>query len=103
MPNEEDVGPDSLRRVGLIEGVEYPTVLCQLRSFRQRDATGVSPGSSSTVGRASRKVMHEGAVRVMAKGAGGRAHPGDERDGPGRSGHGPSGQDPKDDRQKEAG
>ena len=33
----------------------------------------MSPGSSSIeVGRASRKVMHEGAVRVMAEGAGGR-------------------------------
>ena len=36
--NEEDVGPDSLRRVCLIEAVGYPTVLCQRRSFRQGDA-----------------------------------------------------------------
>ena len=68
--NEEDVGPDSLRRVCLIEAVEYPTVLCQRRSFRQGDA-GVSPGCSSVaVEGASGKVRHEGAVRVMAEGAG---------------------------------
>ena len=76
VPNQEDVGSDSLRRVSVIKGVEDLAVLCQRRSFRQRDATGESPGSSSTVvGRASRKVMHEGAVRVVAEGAGGRTLP----------------------------
>ena len=34
VPNEEDVGSDSLRRVSLIKGVEDPAVLCQRRSFR---------------------------------------------------------------------
>ena len=72
MPNEEDVGPDSLRRVSLIKD-EFPAVLSQRRRFRQGGVTGVSPGNSSiVVGRASRKVMREGAVRVMAVGAGGR-------------------------------
>ena len=62
----------------------------------------MSPSSSSVVvGRASRKVMHEGAVRVMAEGAGGRTLP-VTRGTAWRSGHGPSGQDPKDERQKEA-
>ena len=74
--NKEDVGPDSMRRICLVEGVEHPTVLCQRRNFRQGDTTGVSPGcSSAVVERASRKVMHKGAVRVMAKGAGGRTLP----------------------------
>ena len=41
-----------------------------IRRSRQRDA---SPGTPSTVvKRASREMMHEGAVRVMAEGAGGR-------------------------------
>ena len=72
MLNEEDVDPDCLRRVCLIEGVEYPTVLCQRLSFRQGDAAGVSPGCCGVVVEgASGKVMHEGAVRAMAKGAGG--------------------------------
>ena len=76
VPNEEDVGSGGLRRVGLIKGVEDPAVLCQRRRFRQRDATGESPSSSSTVvGRVSRKVMHEGDVRVMAEEAGGRTLP----------------------------
>ena len=36
----------------------------------------MSPNSSSDkVGRASRKVMHEGAIRVMAEGASGRTLP----------------------------
>ena len=62
--NEEDVGSESLRRVSLIKGFEDPAVFCQRQSFRGRAATGESPGSASTVmGRASRKVMHEGAVR----------------------------------------
>ena len=74
--NDEDVGPDSMRGVCLIEGVDFPTVLRQHRGFRQGDATGVSPSNTSTVvGRASRKVMHEGAIRVMVKGVGGRALP----------------------------
>ena len=47
-------------------------------------------------------MMHEGAVRVMAEGASGRALPGDERDGLWRSGHGPSGQDPNDEKRKKA-
>ena len=73
MPNEEDVGSDSLRRVSLIKVVQDPAVLCQRRSFRQIDATGESPNSSSiVVGRASRKVIHEGAVGTMAEWAGGR-------------------------------
>ena len=44
--------------------------------------------------RASGKVMREGAVRVVAKGASGRAR---------RTGYGPSVQDPRDERQKEEG
>ena len=71
--NETDVGPDSLRSVCLIKWIENPAVLSQHRGIGQGDATGVSPGSTSVVvGRASRKMMHEGAVRVMAEGAGGR-------------------------------
>ena len=102
MPDEENVGLDSLWCVCLIEGVEDPAVLCQRRSFRQGNAKGVSPACSSTmVERASRWVVHEGSVRVMAKGAGGRAPAGDEKDALWRSGHGPSGQDPKDERRKE--
>ena len=63
--NEEDVGPDGLWSVFLFERVENPAVLSQHRSIGQGDAT-VSPSSSSVVvGRASRKMMHEGAVRVM--------------------------------------
>ena len=90
MANEKDVGPDCLRGVCLIERVEDPAVLSQHRGIGQGDATGMSPSSPSVaVRRASRKMMHEGAVRVMAEGAG--------------SGHGPSGQEPKDERQKEAG
>ena len=53
---------------------------------------------AQSVGRASRKVMHD--VRVMAKGALGGTLP--VRDGLWRSGHGPSGQEPKDERQREA-
>ena len=65
--------PDGLWGVCLIERVENPAVLSQHRSIRQGDATGVSPSSwSVVVGGANRKVMHEGAVRVMAEGAIGR-------------------------------
>ena len=72
--NEKDAGPDSLRSVCLVERVKDPAVLSQHRSIGQGDATGMSPSSSSVaVRRTSRKMMHEGADRVMAKGAGGRA------------------------------
>ena len=61
-----------------------------------RNATGVNPSSSSVVvGRARRKVMHSGAVRVMADGGKWKNPAGDEEDGRWKSGHGPSGQDPK--------
>ena len=54
----------------------HPAVLSQHRGIGQGDATGVSPGSTSVeLGRASRKMMHEGAVRVMAELAGGRTLP----------------------------
>ena len=76
MTNEEDVGTDSMRSVCLIKRVENPSVLSQHRSIRQGDAAGVSPSSSSVVVEgASGKVMHEGAVRVMAEGASGRTLP----------------------------
>ena len=98
MANEKDVGPDRLRGVCLIERA----VLSQHRGIGQGDATGTSPSSPSVaVRRASREMMLEGAVRVMAEGASGRA--GDDRDGLWRSGHGPSGQDPTDERRKKAG
>ena len=96
MPDEENVGLDCLQRVCLIEGVEDPAVLCQRRSFRQGNATGVSPACSSTVvERASRKVVHEGAVRVMAKGAGGRALPVTRRTACGGVVMAPAGKTPK--------
>ena len=73
--NEKDVGPDRLR-VCLIERVEDPVVLSQHRGIWQGGATGMSPTSSSVaVRRASREKMHEGAIRVMAEGASGRALP----------------------------
>ena len=76
MANEKDVGPDSLRGVCLIERVEDPAVLSQHRGIGQGDATGMSPSSPSVaVRRASRKMMHDRAVRVMAEGASGRALP----------------------------
>ena len=75
----------------LIERVEDPAVLSQHRGIGQGDATGMSPSSPSVaVRRASRKMMHEGAVR-MAEGASGRALPVTS-----------SGQDPKDERRKKA-
>ena len=56
----------------------------------------MSPKTSSVeVGRASRKVMHEGPVRTMTEGAGGRTPP---VPGGMACGHGPSGQDHKDER-----
>ena len=74
--NEKDVGPDSLRGVCLIEKVEDPAVLSQHRGIGQGDATGMSRSCRSVaVRRASRKMMHEGAVRVMAEGASRRALP----------------------------
>ena len=74
--NEKDVGPNRLRGVCLIERVEDPAVLSQYRGIGQGDATGMSQSSPSVaVRRASRKMMHEGAVRVMAEGASGRALP----------------------------
>ena len=77
MANEKDVGPDSLRGVCLIKRVEDPAVLSQHRGIGQGDATGMSPSNPSVaVRRASRKMMREGAVRVMAEGASGRALPG---------------------------
>ena len=70
------MGTDTMGSLCLIERVENPAVLSQHRSIGQGDATRVSPNSSSVeVGRARRKVMHEGAVRVMAEGAGGRTLP----------------------------
>ena len=76
MANEKDVGLDGLRVVCLIERVEDPPVLSQHRGIGQGDATGMSPSSPSVaVRRASREMMHEGAVRVMAEGASGRALP----------------------------
>ena len=76
MANEKDVGPDSLRGVCLIKRVEDPAVLSQHRGIGQGDATGMSPSNPSVaVRRASRKMMREGAVRVMAEGASGRALP----------------------------
>ena len=76
MTNEEDMGTDNMGSLCLIERVENPAVLSQHRSIGQGDATRVSPNSSSVeVGRARRKVMHEGAVRVMAEGAGGKTLP----------------------------
>ena len=72
--NEKEVGRDSLRGVCFIERVEDPAMLSQHRGIGQGDATGMSPSSPSVaVRRASRKMMHEGAVRVMAEGASGRA------------------------------
>ena len=60
--------------VCLIERVEDPAVLSQHRGIGQGDVTGMSPSSPSVaVRRASRKMMHEGAVRDMAEGASGRA------------------------------
>ena len=74
--NEKDVGPDGMRVVCLIERVEDPPVPSQHRGIGQGDATGMSPSSPSVVvRRASREMMHEGAVRVMAEGASGRALP----------------------------
>ena len=74
MANEKDVGPESLRRVCLIERVEDPAVLSQHRGIGQGDVTGMSPSSPSVaVRRVSRKMMHEGALRDMAEGASGRA------------------------------
>ena len=55
---------------GFIERVEDPAVLSQHRGIRQGDATGMNPsGPGNAVRRASGKMMHEGAVRVMAEGA----------------------------------
>ena len=48
--NEEDVGPDSLRSVCLIERVEDPAVLSQHRGIGQGDATRMSPSSSERCG-----------------------------------------------------
>ena len=74
--SEKDVGPDSLRGLCLIERVEDPAVLSQHRGIGQGGATGMSPSSLSVaVRRASRKMMHEGAVRVMAEGANARVLP----------------------------
>ena len=73
---KKDVGPDCLRGVCLIERVEDPAVLSQHRGIGQGDATGMSPsGPSVAVRRASGKMMHEGAVRVVTEGAGGRTLP----------------------------
>ena len=89
VPNQKDVGLDGLRVVCLIERVEDPPVLSQHRGIGQGDATGMSPSSPSVaVRRASREMMHEGAVRVMAEGASGRALP-VTRGTAWRSGHGP--------------
>ena len=96
MANEEHVGPDSMRGVCLIKRVENPAVLSQHRSIRQGDATGVSPNSSSVkVGRASRKVMHEGAVHVITEGAGGRTLPVPGGTACGRVVMAPAGKSPK--------
>ena len=58
---------------GFIERVEDPAVLSQHRGIGQGDATGMRPSSPSVaVRRASREMMHEGAVRVMAEEASGR-------------------------------
>ena len=74
MASEKDVGPDGLRVVCLIERVGDPPVPSQHRGIGQGDATGMSPsGPSVAVRRASREMMHEGAVRVMAEEAGGTA------------------------------
>ena len=68
--NEKDVGPNRLRVVCLIESVEDPPVLNQHRGIGQGDATGMSPSSQRVaVRRASREMIHEGAVRVMVEGA----------------------------------
>ena len=76
MANEKDVGPDCLRGNCLIERVEDPAVQSQHRGIGQGDATGMSPsGPSVAVRRASGKMMHEGAVRVVTEGAGGRTLP----------------------------
>ena len=72
-PNKANVGPDCLRRVRLVNWVEHPAVPCKRRNVGRRDAAGMCPGSSGiVVGRTSGEATHEGAVRVMAKAAGGR-------------------------------
>ena len=68
-PNKANVGPDCLQRIQLVNWVEHPAVPCKRGNVRWRDAAGMCPGTGIVVGRTSGKVMHEGAVRVMAKGA----------------------------------
>ena len=66
-------------------------------------SVGASDSSSTVVGRASRKVMHEGAVRVVADGAGGRALPVTIGSACGGVVMAPAGKTDKDERQKEEG
>ena len=65
---------DSSRRVCLIEGIEHPICVVPAPEFQARRCRKSEPCCSSVVvDWASGKVMYEGAVRFVAKGAGGGA------------------------------
>ena len=96
MANEKDVGPDSLRGVCFIERVENPAVLSQHRKSSGKEMPQNEPKQPERcVRRASRKMMHEGAVRVMAEGASRRALPVTRGTAYGRVVMAPAGKTPK--------